>query len=116
MATYSFNSLYGPGTASINLTRSTKYTFTITNNSGSTYFTMETTRNNQGYYDATSPKNISGSFANLTNIQTAVSMSDYVIGFALKTGTCSFEFTPATNVTGSTLYLRGEGGITLNLV
>ena len=41
---YTFANLFGTqgeGTSSINLTAGTPYTFTIVNNSGSSYFTME---------------------------------------------------------------------------
>lgn len=104
---YSFSDLYGPGTSSINLTAGTTYTFTLTNNSGSSYFIMETNSP-----VSPKPKNTSGSFSSLTNISNSV-ISDYIAGFVLPTGTNSFDFTPATNVTGTTLKLRGTGGITL---
>lgn len=110
---YTFANLYGTqgeGTSSIDLTAGIPYTFTITNNSGSSDFTLETQRN----YVTDTPKNTSGSFTSQTNIATAV-ISDYIAGFSLPTGTCSFVFTPATNVTGTTLKLRGVGGITLAL-
>jgi hypothetical protein len=107
---YTFAELYGAGTASIDLTAGTPYTFTITNNSGSSYFTLETVRD----YDGITPKNTSGSYASLTNIATSV-ISDYIAGFALPTGTNSFVFTPSSNVTGSTLKLRGTGGITMGI-
>ncbi len=110
---YTFANLYGTqgeGTSSIDLTAGTPYTFTITNNSGSSYFTMETPRN----YDGVTPQNTSGSYTSLTNIATSV-ISDYIAGFSLPTGTNSFIFTPASNVTGTTLKLRGTGGITLSL-
>jgi len=108
---YTFAELFGSqgeGTSSINLTSGTPYTFTITNSSGSSYFTLETVRD----YVGTTPKNTSGSFASQTNIATAV-ISDYIAGFSLPVGTNSFIFTPATSVVGSTLKLRGVGGITL---
>ena len=107
---YSFSDLYGPGTSSINLTAGTTYTFTTTNNSGSSYFVMETPFNYQ--FDGSTPKNTSGSFSSLTNISNSI-ISDYIAGFVLPTGTNSFNFTPAINVTGTTLKLRGTGGITL---
>ena len=110
---YTFAELYGnqgEGTSSIDLTAGTPYTFTITNNSGSSYFTMETPRN----YDSVTPRNTSGSYTSLTNIATSV-ISDYIAGFSLPTGVNRFTFIPATNVTGSTLKLRGTGGITLDL-
>jgi hypothetical protein len=106
---YPFSDLYGPGTSSINLTKGTAYTFTITNNSGSSYFVLETNSTN-----SPKPKNVSGSFSSLTNVNDLVS-SDYVAGLVLKQGTNSFVFTPATNVTGTSLKLRGTGGISLAL-
>lgn len=110
---YTFADLYGAqgeGTSSIDLTAGTPYTFTIASNSGSSYFTLETQRN----YVTDTPKNTSGSFTSQTNIVTAV-ISDYIAGFSLPVGTCSFIFTPAVNVTGTTLKLRGVGGIALVL-
>jgi hypothetical protein len=110
---YTFANLFGTqgeGTSSINLTAGTPYTFTITNNSGSSYFVLETVIPNTG----TTPRNTSGSLASITNIA-SYNQSDYIMGFSLPTGTNSFVFTPATNVTGTTLRLRGVGGITLAL-
>jgi hypothetical protein len=109
---YSFANLYGPGTSSINLTAGTAYTFTITNNSGSSYFVMETPFNYQ--FDGSTPKNTSGSFSSLTNIAGS-NKTNYIAGFVLPTGINSFIFTPATNVDGTTLRLRGTGGITLDV-
>lgn len=111
---YTFANLYGTqgeGTSSIDLSAGTPYTFTITNNSGSSYFTMETVIN----YNGNTPKNTSGSYTTLTNIATSV-ISDYIAGFSLPKGTNSFIFTPSTTVTGTTLKLRGTGGIVLSLV
>jgi hypothetical protein len=108
---YTFAQLFGSqgeGTSSINLTSGAPYTFTLTNSSGSSYFTLETVID----YTGITPKNTSGSFTSQTNIATAV-ISDYMAGFSLPVGTNSFIFTPATTVVGSTLKLRGVGGITL---
>jgi hypothetical protein len=112
---YTFDELYGAGTSSIDLTAGTNYTFNITNNSGSSYFAMETNVNQNGVYGDSSPKNLSGSFTSITNIATAITSSNYISGFALPQGTNSFIFTPTFNVTGSTLKLRGTGGITLGV-
>ena len=111
---YTFAQLYGAGTSSINLTAGTTYTFTITNNSGSSYFVMETRANSSSFYDTSSPKNISGSFTSLSNISNPVT-SSYIAGFSLPQGTNSFNFTPAINITGTTLRLRGTGGIVLSI-
>ncbi len=108
---YPFSDLYGAGTSSINLTSGTAYTFTLTNNSGSSYFVLETT---PSPFTNTTIKNTSGSFTSLTNIPNPV-ISDYIAGFVLSQGTNSFIFTPATNVTGTSLKLRGTGGIFLAL-
>ena len=111
---YTFNKLFGfqgEGTSSIDLTAGTSYTFNITNNTGSSYFVMETA---QQPNLSVVPKNTSGSYTSLTNIASIVT-GDYITGFALPTGTNSFVFTPSINVTGSTLRLRGTGGITLGV-
>jgi hypothetical protein len=109
---YTFDKLYGAGTSSISLTAGTPYTFTLANNSGSSYFVMETNVNQNGVFGSNSPKNTSGSYTSLTNIASSV-IGDYITGFALPTGVNSFIFTPTINVTGSSLRLRGTGGITL---
>jgi len=113
---YTFANLYGTqgeGTSSINLTAGIPYTFSIANDSGSSYFTMETPFNYQ--FNGSTPKNTSGSFTNTGSIVNPV-ISDYIVGFALpQTSSYSFIFTPATNVVGSTLNLRGTGGITLSI-
>jgi hypothetical protein len=108
---YTFSQLFGyqgEGTSSISLTAGTPYTFTLTNNSGSSYFTLETVRD----YTGVTPRNTSGSYTSLTNIASSV-IGDYITGFVLPTGVNSFVFTPAINVTGNKLRLRGTGGITL---
>lgn len=110
---YTFANLFGTqgeGTSSINLTAGTPYTFTFVNNSGSSYFFLETVID----YSGTTPKNTSGSFTSTGSLFPVI--SDYVAGFVLpQTSSYSFIFTPATNVVGSTLKLRGVGGITLAL-
>jgi hypothetical protein len=115
--TYTAAQLYGSngeGTSSINLSASVQYLFTVDSTLGSNYFTMETVRNNQGYYDSGSKKNTSGSYFS-NAIPTRVN-DDYIAGFALKTSPYnSFTFTPAINITGSTLLLRGTGGVTLTI-
>jgi hypothetical protein len=112
---YTFANLYGTqgeGTSSINLTAGTPYTFTLTNNSGSSYFTLETPSNN--LFNGSTPKNTSGSFTSTGSLFPVI--SDYIAGFAIpQTGSYAFVFTPATNVTGTTLRLRGTGGISLAL-
>jgi hypothetical protein len=108
---YSFDKLYGPGTTcSINLVAGTTYTFDITNNTGSSYFVLETVRD----YNGVTPKNLSGSLTNFSNIAYHVA-DNYKAGFVLPTSTNSFDFTPANNVVKETLMFRGTGGIILGL-
>ena len=106
---YPFDKLYGPGTTcSINLVAGTTYTFDITNNTGSSYFVLETVRD----YNGVTPKNLSGSLSNFSNIAYHVA-DDYKAGFVLPPTTNSFDFTPANNVVKETLLFRGTGGIIL---
>jgi hypothetical protein len=112
---YTFSQLFGyqgEGTSSINLTKGTQYAFTLANNSGSSYFVMETAQPND---TSAVPKNTSGSYASLTNIASSV-IGDYITSFVLPQSSYNtFFFTPATNITGSSLRLRGTGGITLDI-
>ena len=72
------------------------------------YFTLETARNANGFYDSTSPKNTSGSFTLGTGI-TSLIQSDYIAGVIVQPGGGNLTFVPAVNITNSTLYLRGVG-------
>jgi hypothetical protein len=113
---YTFDELYGAGTSSIDLINYASYTFTITNNSGSSYFVMETTRNSQQAYDSSSPQNLVGELENFSNINlNGVVTSSYIAGFSLSPGVNSFDYIPFINVLGSTLKFRGTGGITLSI-
>jgi hypothetical protein len=114
MATYTSEQLYGSGSYAPNLTKDTTYTFSVDNPGNSAYLALETTLSTQEYaYTSTSPKNLSGSFANYTNMVNNVSFSDYIAAFVIPTGSCSFTLTPATNVTGTTLKVRGTGNVSL---
>jgi hypothetical protein len=111
--TYTAAQLYGTngeGTSSINLSSSVQYLFSIDSTLGSSYFTMETVRD----YVGITPKNTSGSY--FTNGVANRVISDYIAGFSTTASPYnSFTFTPATNVTGSTLMLRGTGGVSLTI-
>ena len=110
---YTFPELWGnngEGTSSISLTSGTAYTFGITSSLGAGYLTLETVRD----YTGVTPKNTSGSFSASINIASSV-ISDYIAGFSVPQGNSSFAFTPATSVVGSTLKLRGVGGVVLGV-
>jgi hypothetical protein len=84
-------------------------TYVISNPlSATSYFTLETARNGNGFYDSTSPKNTSGSFTLGTGI-TSLIQSDYIAGVMVQPGGGNLTFVPAVNITNSTLYLRGVG-------
>jgi hypothetical protein len=95
-----------------NISASQETTFTIANPlSASSYFTLETARNNNGFYDSTSPKNTSGSFSLGTGLLNII-QSDYITSVVVAPGGGTLTFTPANDITGSTLYLRGVGSKT----
>jgi hypothetical protein len=84
-------------------------TYTISNPLiGSSYFTLETVRNNNGFYNSTSPKNTSGSFSLGTGLSGLV-QSDYISAVVVAPGGGILTFTPAVSIIASTLNLRGTG-------
>jgi hypothetical protein len=115
MASYNSNQLYGAGAPIEALTSGSTYTFAITSSaSGSTYFTLESVRNSIGYYDSSSSATAAGTIENLTNI-TGLVASPYIFSTIVQPGGGSFTFTPATNVVASGSFLRGTGGISLDI-
>lgn len=105
MASYTYTQLYGTGSIGENLS-STK-TFTFTNPSASSYFTMETIRNENGFYDISSPKNFEGTYS--TSESMGLVTSSYIASIVVQPGVSSFTFAPSSSVTGTTYYLRGTG-------
>jgi len=92
-------------------------TFTIvppTSLTGSAYFTLETVRNSSGSYDPTSPTNAIGAYGSFVNCGGLVT-SSYVFSVVVGEGTSSFSFTPASTISSGTAYIRGTGGITLEI-
>lgn len=74
----------------------------------SSYVTLETTRNADGFYDSTSPQNISGSFS-LGNGIIDIVNDNYKVGVIVASGGGELLFTPANSVVSSSLLLRGTG-------
>ena len=92
-------------------------TFTIVPPStqlGSVYFTLETVRNSNGSYDSTSPTNALGSYSTFVNCSGLVT-SSYIFSVVCGEGTGSFDFTPSSTISSGTAYIRGTGGITLEI-
>lgn len=85
----------------------TPVTYSIDNPLGySSYVALETTRNADGFYDSTSPQNISGSFS-LGNGIIDVVNDNYKVGVIVASGGGELVFTPANSVVSSSLLLRG---------
>lgn len=116
MASYNSNQLNGKGTLIEALNSGSTYTFDITSSlSSSTYFTLETVRNPIGFYDSSSPTAIKGIFENYANITGLVS-SSYIFSTVVGQGGGSFTFTPSNNINQNEVFLKGTGGINLNII
>jgi len=111
MATYTYQQLYGTGSIGENL--SGLKTFTFTNPSASSYFTMETIRNNNGFYDSGSSKNFIGTYSVSESMNLVT--SSYIASVVVQPGTSSFKFTPSSAITGTNYYLRGTGMYSLTI-
>jgi hypothetical protein len=105
MASYTYTQLYGSGSIGENL--SGLKTFTFTNPSGSSYFTMETIPTIKGLYENSSPKNFIGTYVVSQSMGQVT--SSYISSVVVQPGVSSFTFTPASSVVGTTYYLRGTG-------
>ena len=110
MASYTYTQLYGSGSIGENL--SGLRTFTFTNPSGSSYFTMETIVTSTGFYESTSPTNFIGTY--IVSESMGQVTSSYISSVVVQPGVSSFKFTPSLAiVSGSSYYLRGTGAYSL---
>ena len=106
MTSYTYTQLYGSGSIGENI--SGLKSFMFINPDGSSYFTMETIPSSSGFYEATSPKNFSGSFTVPESM--GLVTSPYIASVVVQPGTSSIAFKPAYNiVSGSSYYMRGTG-------
>jgi hypothetical protein len=109
MPSISFNITGSNITLSTNVSAGSQLTMSIQNpTEGASYFVLETVRNQDGFYDSSSPKNTSGSFELKSGIIGLVS-DDYKMGAVVQKGSSELVFTPAINVVGNTLRVRGVG-------
>ena len=126
MATYTAEQLKGEGVLlEDNITTGSPFAnFLITNttSTGSAYFTFETVRNINGFYDSSSPTNGKGNLRieippiGATLIPVDSIQDDYIWSVVVPSGgVCGFTFAPTSQVNASTVYLRGTGGISLEL-
>ncbi len=126
MASYTYTQLYGSGSIGETFNSGVEKTFTFTNPSGSSYFTMETIPASTGFYEASSPKNFIGNYENFSHPyqdpSNSISMnpwglvtSSYIASVVVPPGNSSFNFFPAITVTGTTYRLRGTGAYSLTI-
>jgi hypothetical protein len=109
MANYNVSVTQSIEAQPVNIAAGESTTYVISNPLPATsYFTLETARNADGFYDSNSPKNTSGSFTLGTGI-TSLIQSDYIASVIVQPGGGNLTFVPAVNITNSTLYLRGVG-------
>jgi len=108
MATYTPSQLNGVGPIGENL--SGLKTFTFTNPSVSSYFTLETIPNATGSF-AGAPTNAVGSW--VVSASMGFVSSSYAASVVVQPGVSSLTFTPTSAVTGTTYRLRGTGEYTL---
>jgi hypothetical protein len=123
MAVYTYTELYGSGSIGEDLFGQS---FNFSNPSGSSYFTMETIPASTGFYEASSPKNFIGEFANFShphedplNIPSmnpwGLVTSSYIASVVVPPGQSIFDFYPDITVTGTTYRLKGTGMYSLTI-
>jgi hypothetical protein len=123
MGVYTYTELYGSGSIGENLTGNT---FQFDNPSGSSYFTMETIPASTGFYEASSPKNFIGEFANFFHPHEdpinpgsmnpwGLVTSSYIASVVVPPGQSVFDFYPDITVTGTTYRLKGTGMYSLTI-
>jgi hypothetical protein len=112
MATYTAGQLSGTGSIGENLSGLKTFVFA---NSGSTdnYFTLETVRNPNGFYDTGSATNTIGTW--VVSSSMGFVSSSYIASVVVPVGVSSLRFTPAASVTGTTYRLMGTGNFTLTI-
>jgi len=109
MATYTADQLYGNGVQGENIT--TSLTFTFSNPSGSSYFTIETVQDATGSFvgkQATTSGTWVPSSATMGPIQ-----SLYFASVVVPPGASSVVLTPATTITGTNYRMKGTGAFSV---
>jgi len=117
MASYTADQLNGEGTPIEALTGGVSYVFSIgnTTSTGSAYFTVETVKNYSGSY-AGQPTNALGLYSSFSDIdQDTLITSSYISSVVVVEGGGTYQFTPASDVSIGSSYLRATGGMTLSI-
>jgi hypothetical protein len=114
MPSISFNITQNDTLLSTNVSANTQLTMSVTNPIPySSYFSLETIPNNDGFYTIDAPKNLSGSFI-LDSNTIGLVKDDYKMSAIIKPGVTDIVYTPAINIIGSTLRVRGISGTNEN--
>ena len=121
--TYTSAELQGQGslasTQIVKFDANVPFVFRLPSNySGSTYFVLETVRNENQIYDSASPKPFSTPKSIIFPIYETVDMvkSDYIVSFVLGTGNNRFVLYPLSlDLPGNKIYLRGTGDVGLTV-
>lgn len=111
MATYTPDQLYANGVQGENITANTSRTFTFSNPSGSSYFTIETEQDSTGSFSG-KQRTTSGSWTpsdtNMGPVQ-----SDFFASVVVPPGASSVTLTPATTITGTNYRMKGTGAFSV---
>ena len=109
MASYTADQLYGTGSIGEDITG--PKTFTFTNPSGSSYFTIETVQDRTGSFSG-KQKTTSGSWIpsgdNMGPVQ-----SDYFASVVVPPGVSTVVLTPASSITGTNYRMKGTGAFSM---
>lgn len=116
MATYTTAQLQGMGSAGIALTSSAPYVFTCINPGDSSYFVLESNRDNNGTYNTSGSTFgfpcASGSWVD-NSVRGLVS-DKYIMGCVVPPGTSSVVFTPSATTLATRYNFRGTGTFSMD--
>jgi hypothetical protein len=111
MAAYTADQLYGNGAQGENIT--TSLTFTFSNPSGSSYFTIETVQDATGSFSG-KQQTTNGTWVPSSATMGAV-QSLYFASVVVPPGASSVVLTPATSITGTNYRMKGTGAFSVNV-
>jgi hypothetical protein len=110
MASYTAAQMYGPGVLGENFTSGIQKTFTFTNPGDSSYFTLETIRDQNGTF---TNKSACAEGTWVVSSSMGFVYSPFISSVVVQPGVSSLKFTPSSNVTGVNYNLRGTGQFSL---
>ena len=109
MASYTADQLYGTGSIGENITG--PKTFTFTNPSGSSYFTIETVQDRTGSFSG-KQQTTTGSWVPSGNNMGPV-QSLYFASVVVPPGTSYVTLTPGITITGTNYRMKGTGAFSM---